>query len=370
VLGPENGRRKFLTRLGLEANDAIDEFLNLALEYERREAPSLQGFVAWLRTAQTNVKRDMEIARNEVRVMTVHGAKGLEAPIVVLADSTTPPAGPPHRQPRLLEMPGTPDRLVWAAAKATDTDPVAAARERTRAESENEYRRLLYVALTRAIERLVVCGYDSERKRPEGCWYDLVLDALKEVAVRDPADDGDGELWRYRKASSAAAAATARPPKTTWRSCRHGFSDNVPVSRRRSRRCRHQRPTIRPPLRTFGPRRERKRRWRAHTHPHRPPQALPGSTRRSIEGRARFAGSPRSSTMATRRHHRQGAAGAADGRFCRPVPAQAAEVPIVGASRGRAAPWRCPARSTGWWSPRRPSRSPTTSTTRRPAANR
>src|SRR5215470_1178537 len=68
VLGPEDGRRKFLTRLGPEANDAIDEFLNLALEYERREVPSLQGFVAWLRTAETNVKRDMEIARDEVRV--------------------------------------------------------------------------------------------------------------------------------------------------------------------------------------------------------------------------------------------------------------------------------------------------------------
>ncbi len=254
VLGPENGRRKFLTRLGPEANDAIDEFLNLALEYERREAPSLQGFVAWLRTAQTDVKRDMEIARNEVRVMTVHGAKGLEAPIVVLADSTTPPAGPPHRQPRLLEMPGTPDRLVWAAAKATDTDPVAAARERTRAESENEYRRLLYVALTRAIERLVVCGYDGERKRPEGCWYDLVLDALKEVAVRDPADDGDGELWRYRKASSAAAAATAMPSEDDVEVLPPWLSDNAPVepaaltplspsTRPRSgRRCAHLRP--------------------------------------------------------------------------------------------------------------------------------
>src|SRR6266540_4362404 len=82
VLGPERGRQNFLTRLGPEANDAIDEFLNLALDYERRETSSLQGFLAWLRTAQIDVKRDMEIARNEVRVMTVHGAKGLEAPIV------------------------------------------------------------------------------------------------------------------------------------------------------------------------------------------------------------------------------------------------------------------------------------------------
>ena len=68
--------------------DALGEFLNLALDYESRETPSLQGFIAWLRTAKTDVKRDMEITRDEVRVMTVHGAKGLEAPIVFLPETT------------------------------------------------------------------------------------------------------------------------------------------------------------------------------------------------------------------------------------------------------------------------------------------
>src|SRR5207237_4731742 len=132
---------------GPEANDAIDEFLNLALEYERREAPSLQGFIAWLRTVQADVKRDMEIARNEVRVMTVHGAKGLEASIVVLADTTTPPAGPPQRQPRLLALAQatshSPHCFVWAGVKASDTAPVSAARERARREAEDGCRRLL-----------------------------------------------------------------------------------------------------------------------------------------------------------------------------------------------------------------------------------
>ena len=100
VLGARDGRRRFLARLGAEADDALDEFLNLALDYERRQTPSLQGFVAWLREARAEVKRDMEIARDEVRVMTVHGAKGLEAPIVILADTMTQPSGP--RPPRLL----------------------------------------------------------------------------------------------------------------------------------------------------------------------------------------------------------------------------------------------------------------------------
>src|SRR5262249_56957773 len=119
----------------------------------------LQGFVAWLRTAQTDVKRDMEITRDEVRVMTVHGAKGLEAPIVVLADTTTPPAGPPQRQPRLLSLepatPHSPSCLVWAGAKANDTAPSGAARERAPREAEDQYRHLLYVAMARAIDRLV-----------------------------------------------------------------------------------------------------------------------------------------------------------------------------------------------------------------------
>jgi len=227
VLGAEGGRKRFLRRLGHEADDALDEFLNLALDYERRETPSLQGFIAWLRAAQTDVKRDMEITRDEVRVMTVHGAKGLEAPIVVLADTTTPPAGPPQRQPRLLALAQagshSPHCFVWAGVKASDTAPVAAARERARREAEDEYRRLLYVAMTRAIDRLVICGAEGERPPPDGCWWKLVFAALKPpVSVEEPADDGDGKVWRYRKtppsvgvsfAATAPAMPTAeRPP--------------------------------------------------------------------------------------------------------------------------------------------------------------
>ena len=128
MLGAKRGRAKFLARLGPEATDALDEFLNLALDYERRETPSLQGFLAWLRAAQSEVKRDMEMARDEVRVMTVHGAKGLEAHTVILADTTTPPAGP--RDPRAARpWPTAP--LVWATArKATMSAPMAEARER------------------------------------------------------------------------------------------------------------------------------------------------------------------------------------------------------------------------------------------------
>ena len=117
-------RKKFLARLGHEADDALDEFLNLALDYERRETPSLQGFVAWLRDAQAEVKRDMEMARDEVRVMTVHGAKGLEAPIVILADTTTPAEGLSSAAAAAAagERTRAPGPIVWAAAKSGTPD--------------------------------------------------------------------------------------------------------------------------------------------------------------------------------------------------------------------------------------------------------
>jgi ATP-dependent helicase/nuclease subunit A len=203
LLGPGGGRRRFLARLGPEANDALDEFLNLALEYERRETPSLQGFLAWLRQARAEVKRDMEIARDEVRVMTVHGAKGLEAPIIILADTMTPPAGP--RQPRLLTLPG--GSVIWAGRKADDAPSVAAARQAALDEARDEYRRLLYVAMTRAEDRLVVCGADGERKRPDGCWYDLIRRALDPDLVEET--DGEDKVLRYRKTAAPAASGPA-----------------------------------------------------------------------------------------------------------------------------------------------------------------
>ena len=145
----------------------------------------------------------MEIARDEVRVMTVHGAKGLEAPIVILADTMTPPTGP--KPPRLLELAG--GAVIWAGRKEDDVPSVAAARDAARSEAENEYRRLLYVAMTRAADRLIICGADGRTKRPERCWYDLVRGPLEEFLVEE--DDGGEKVLRFRKTPNGAVAATA-----------------------------------------------------------------------------------------------------------------------------------------------------------------
>jgi ATP-dependent helicase/nuclease subunit A len=173
----------------------------------------------------------MEISRDEVRVMTVHGAKGLEAPIVILADTTTPPAGPPQRQPRLLPIAtkaaasDTPGPMIWLGRKDDDVPLAADARTAASEAAENEHRRLLYVAMTRAADRLVVCGAVGERGKPPGCWYDLVHGALTPVAVEEPADDGDGAVWRLRgglaeiepvQARGAVAAAGGSPERPAW----------------------------------------------------------------------------------------------------------------------------------------------------------
>ena len=227
ILGAEGGRRRFLARLGHEANDALDEFLNLAFDYERRQTPSLQGFLAWLRQARAEVKRDMEIARDEVRVMTVHGAKGLEAPIVILADTMTPPAGP--KPPRLLTLAG--DAMIWAGRKADDAPAVAVARQTALVEAGDEYRRLLYVAMTRAADWLIVCGAEGKTKRPEGCWYDLVRDALGPFLVED--DDGEDKILRYRKTLPGAvaphAAAATGPADVEHRALPAWLRQPVPV---------------------------------------------------------------------------------------------------------------------------------------------
>jgi ATP-dependent helicase/nuclease subunit A len=173
VLGPLGGRRKLLARLGPEAEDALDEFLEAALAFETDHPPSLQGFLHWLAAGETEVKRDLDQGMGEVRVLTVHGAKGLEAPIVILPDTTSTP-----NQVESLQW--VEDGLpLWLVTGAHVTVPLAArARGDAERRRDQEYRRLLYVAMTRAADRLYVCGWRPNRAVSSGCWYELVRQGL------------------------------------------------------------------------------------------------------------------------------------------------------------------------------------------------
>jgi ATP-dependent helicase/nuclease subunit A len=188
LLGADGGRRALLERLGPEASDAIDEVMGLALSHEREQAPSLAAFLAELEADDAPVKRDMEARSDGVRVMTVHAAKGLEAPIVFLADACS--VGYTRMTERLLDL-GDRDAgaplFVWAARKSEDSAPLSAAREHARAAAAGEHRRVLYVAMTRAAQRLIVVGHHGVNGPAEDNWHALIGAGLGERLRPAPA---------------------------------------------------------------------------------------------------------------------------------------------------------------------------------------
>jgi ATP-dependent helicase/nuclease subunit A len=189
ILGEEGGRKALLERLGPDAADPIDEFLALALDHERREAPSLLLFLAEVSATDAPIKRDMEAESDGVRVLTVHASKGLEAPIVFLPDTCGAPDG--RHDPKLFRLdpvhPNEPPLFAWSRRMAEDCETLAAARAQGRDAEAGEHRRLLYVAMTRAAQRLIVAGYETARGRAEGCWHDLVRTGLSDSMVEAPA---------------------------------------------------------------------------------------------------------------------------------------------------------------------------------------
>ena len=208
VLGPGGGRRRLLARLGREAEDAIDEFLSYALEWQRQNTASLVAFTASLAQTQIEIKRDLEAAGGAVRVMTVHGAKGLEAKIVFLPDTCS--KGDSRNETSLFVM-GDPPALVWAGNKRTDCAALARARELREAARDDEYRRLLYVALTRAEERLYLAGYLKSGRRSKGCWHEMIEATLVPGLSPAPAP-WDASQTVLRRADPWPAQAHGEKP--------------------------------------------------------------------------------------------------------------------------------------------------------------
>lgn len=177
-------RGKILGRMGLEYADPIEEFLSQALAYQRENAPSLQGFLHWLDASDSEIKRDMEQAQDAVRIMTVHGAKGLQAPVVILADTI--------KTPTFRDRPLWDGVLpLWVKASDDDSEHSAVLRMAAKDAMFREYYRLLYVAMTRAEDALYICGAAS-KKPGENCWYTLIEQALKPLGAACETTTGEG----------------------------------------------------------------------------------------------------------------------------------------------------------------------------------
>lgn len=207
ILVRHDGRRRLVARLGPEAEEGIDALLDQALAYESVEAPSLTGFLAWMDRDDVAVKRRMDEGLDQVRVMTVHGAKGLEAPIVILPD--TAPRSDSAKPPQLLRL--ADGRAVWRTRSEEAPPEIAAAEAARAALVRAENRRLLYVALTRAKSWLIVAGA-GDPKGPGESWHALVAAAMPgPEGTREPSPDGD-ILVHARNWHDGAPIPASPPP--------------------------------------------------------------------------------------------------------------------------------------------------------------
>jgi ATP-dependent helicase/nuclease subunit A len=185
ALGPEGDRARLLERLGHEAADPIDELLSRALQYQQSEGPSLQGFLRWFETGGGEIKRDLDQnRRREVRILTVHASKGLQAPIVYLPDTTRVP-----RDTDRLLTGGNGETRLWVPRADDANDAARQWRGESRERALQEQNRLLYVAMTRAEDRLYVGGWVGARNPDRGCWYERIEAGLRASSEAEVSAD-------------------------------------------------------------------------------------------------------------------------------------------------------------------------------------
>lgn len=189
ILTRHDGRSRLVGRLGHEAVDGINALLGQALAYERSDIPSLTGFLVWMQTDNLEIKRQIDAGSDMIRVMTVHGAKGLEAPIVILPDTAT------YRRPGstnpLVKEPG--GGVFWRAAKDTAPAILRAAQEEESEAADREAQRLLYVAMTRAEQWLIVAAAGNIGKEDKPTWFTQISTAMQSCgAVEHDFGDWSG----------------------------------------------------------------------------------------------------------------------------------------------------------------------------------
>ncbi|HEY0919068.1 double-strand break repair helicase AddA, partial [Devosia sp.] len=209
VLYAEEGLRAFHRRFGGEVDDVFAEFLELALAHEQTPQPSLQGFLASMRARAVTIKRELGEQGGGVRVMTVHGAKGLEAPIVILADAASRPEARQTSRPVYLPVDPPGPLLLHAPSKSLHVPESLVLRNAEAARQQDEYWRKLYVAMTRAEDELYVTGALTRQARVDGTWYEAIESALAPEA--ETQCDAGGELiaMLYPRERPPAAPAAA-----------------------------------------------------------------------------------------------------------------------------------------------------------------
>lgn len=190
ILVVHSGRQKLVSRLGKEAEEALDALLTQAMAYETNRVPSLTDFLVWISASEAEIKRQMDSSQNQVRIMTVHGAKGLEAPIVILPDTAKKTE---RLQSNILDIDGT---AFWLP-KADEIPQILDRKKRADLDHgalEND--RLLYVALTRAESWLIVAGSKTEKSSEDDAWYPKLLKSAEDLQTHRIAHE-NGEIVRY-----------------------------------------------------------------------------------------------------------------------------------------------------------------------------
>jgi ATP-dependent helicase/nuclease subunit A len=174
-------RKAILARLGSEAGDALNGLLESALSFEEQHSTSLSAFANWfLADDEAEIKRDMESGHGEVRLMTVHGAKGLESSIVIMPDTASPPSERNASSLTYIETEeGQPKLPLWRLSKLTTFETLQRLKSEKSETEHEEYRRQLYVAMTRARDELYVLGYQGKSALKDESWYRMVEEALK-----------------------------------------------------------------------------------------------------------------------------------------------------------------------------------------------
>lgn len=225
LLGKMAGRKKILSRLGMEAEDVLDSFLEETLLFTNERNGGLETFITELTNAEPVIKREVELERDEVRVLTVHSSKGLEAHAVFLVDHCGPAWTEKHRPPLLkIENNKHPDVYLWLSNSKQHVAATKQSASSIGEAAEAEYRRLLYVGMTRAADRLVVCGYHGLREPKHSYWHQMVKDALVETSTEVKDKAGELKYWRWISKDQPAVESSAKTKEKSIKA----YNSNMP----------------------------------------------------------------------------------------------------------------------------------------------